>query len=410
MPPLKTRPCTEVYSEAPAPDHVPQFLEREIVKVESFEQQRVKGRPHMTKDQTRTLIKELIEASVHSSKRSRRLRDLKPNERQRRPKLSREAKVNQKRRLIAECIRNQQTLNLKQVAKHTKSCYKTVKKVYWSLVDQRQPETYEYNNVKDPTDLAALEADIRQADGGLASVADLKRANPTFSRKKILEVLHSLDLRWRKLPLAEPKFRTYDPPSQTRLDYIISTMAQVHANPDAQMLYVDEMKYPLIQTAKYHWIGKDRESQIKLNRRDVQDTTLTAIALCSTERFVAVQLFRGEINGQDFLNFLNTAISRLSTDKHYLILADNATWHSSALVQKSEAYRYLFFNEPRMFQINMIENAFSAVRAEFRKRDMALNVEEEARIILDIFYSKHNTDRFEGYNRNHLRMLQKYIA
>lgn len=408
MPPLKTRPATEVYTAPLAPDHVPTFVEREIEKVTHFEQQRVKGRPYLPRQEVRALIAKLIETSVWESKKARRLRDLEGTGTKRRPKLTRKQLVNRKRRLIAACIANQQVLNLKQVAKHTKSCYQTVQKVYRELCDQREPSTYEYNNLKSDADMEKLEADVQAANGGLVSVADLKRQNPKFSRKKILEVLHSKDMRWRKLPLAEPKFLTYDPPNQKDLNHIICNMAVIHSTADAQMLFVDEMKFPLIQTAKYHWIHKDAESDIKLNRRQVRETTMTAIAMCSTQKFVAVQLFSGEVTGPDFLNFINTAIASLPTDKNYLILADNATWHNSGMIQKTEAYKFLFFNLPRMFQINLIENAFSAVRAEYRKRPTVDSLEQEAKHIANLFLAEHNTQRFAGYWRNHLRMLDKY--
>jgi hypothetical protein len=408
MPPLKTRPATEVYTAAPSPDHVPTFVEQEIEKVTQFQQQRVKGRHYLTREAVRALIAKLIETSVYESKKARRLRELGGTATKIRAKLTRKEQVNRKRRLIAACIQNQQILNLKQVAKHTRSCYQTVQRVYRDLREQRDPSTYEYNNIKSEAEMQALEADVQAANGGLVSVADLKRQNPTFSRKKILEVLHSKEMRWRKLPLAEPKFLTYDPPNQKDVNRIICNMAVVHSTPDAQMLYVDEMKFPLTQTAKFHWIHKHAESAIKLNRRQVNDTIITAIAMCSTRKFVAVQLFAGEVTGPDFLNFLNTAIASLPTDKHYLILADNATWHNSSMIQKTEAYKYLFFNLPRMFQINMIENAFSAVRAEFRKRPTVDSLAQEAKHIASLFFAERNTERFQGYWRNHLRMLDKY--
>jgi hypothetical protein len=169
------------------------------------------------------------------------------------------------------------------------------------------------------------------------------------------------------------------------------------------------MKFPLIQTAKYHWIGRNAESAIKLNRREVRETTLTAIALCSTERFVGIQIHRGEVTGPDFLHFLNEAIARLPPDRKYLILADNASWHNSGLIQKTEAFKYMYFNTPRMFQINLIENAFSAVRAEFRKRPIVDTLEQEAQLIVNLFFAEHNAARFQGYHRNHLRMLDKYF-
>lgn len=408
MPPLKTRPCTEVYMNLPPDDHAPKFLEREIIKYNQFEAGRVKGRVYLPRDEVRAIIKELIKSSILDSKRAKRLSSKRDSEQKKRPKVTRRDAVNRKRRLIAACIQNYQKLNLKRVAKFTKSCYNTVLSVYRNLRAGNPVDTYNYNNLPELNQVEELEKDVKLADGGLITVTDLKRNHPTFSRKKILKILHSHDLRWRKLPLAEPKFATFDPPDQNSVNRIICNMATVHKNPEMQMLYVDEIKFPLNQTAKFHWIHRDAQSNIKLNRREVPDSTITAIALCSTHKFLAVQLFRGEINSNDFLNFLNEVFTKLPPDKKYLVLADNATWHNSAILQKSAAYQYLYFNVPRMYQLNLIENAFSAVRAEFRKRRTVQTLEEEAKLIVDLFHSVHNVERFQGYWRNHLRMLDKY--
>ena len=74
----------------------------------------------------------------------------------------------------------------------------------------------------------------------------------------------------------------------------------------------------------------------------------------------------------------------------------------------SQASKFFFFNEPRMFQLNIIENAFSFVRDAFRKRPQVDTMEEEAREIVRIFFDEENQKRFRGVLRNHLRQLIKY--
>ena len=137
---------------------------------------------------------------------------------------------------------------------------------------------------------------------------------------------------------------------------------------------------------------------------------LTAVALCSLEKFEAVQLFKREINGHDFLYFLNTAIANLPPGKHYTIIADNATWHKSEAVRQCTASKFLYFNEPHMFQLNIIENAFSFVRHAFRKRPIVETAEEEAASIMRIFFDAGNKKRFRGLMRNHLRQLEKFLS
>ena len=135
---------------------------------------------------------------------------------------------------------------------------------------------------------------------------------------------------------------------------------------------------------------------------------LTAIALCSTKGFVAVQVYSKEVTGIDFLYFMNKAIASLPLGKTYSCLLDNASWHRSAILASSEVSKFFFFNEPRMFQLNIIENAFSFVRSAFRKRPVVDTMEEEAKEIVRIFFDEENERRFRGFLRNHLRQLIKY--
>ena len=75
---------------------------------------------------------------------------------------------------------------------------------------------------------------------------------------------------------------------------------------------------------------------------------------------------------------------------------------------KTEVSKFFSFNEPRMFQLNIIENAFSFIRGMFRKRPQVDTMEEEAREIVRIFFDQDNERRFKGLMRNHLRQLIKY--
>ena len=169
------------------------------------------------------------------------------------------------------------------------------------------------------------------------------------------------------------------------------------------------MKFPLLQTAKRHWAKKDDQTTILPNKRPVADDKLTAIALCSTRGFEAVQIYKSEIRAQDFLYFLNKSIANLPPNKKYTILLDNATWHTVELINKTEANKFLFFNVPHMFQLNLIENAFSFIRHEFRKRHIVDGLESEAYLVMNMFFEGKNRVRFKGIYRNHLRMLIKYF-
>ena len=95
--------------------------------------------------------------------------------------------------------------------------------------------------------------------------------------------------------------------------------------------------------------------------------------------------------------------------KKVTVLADNASWHKTDSIMNSKAGKFLYFNVKGLFQANAIENCFSFVRAEFRKRLLVDSLEEEALLLAKIFFNSDNVKRFEGIARNHLRSLRMLI-
>ena len=96
--------------------------------------------------------------------------------------------------------------------------------------------------------------------------------------------------------------------------------------------------------------------------------TLTVIAVCSTKGFIAAQVYTEEVTGAGFVYFLTELANKLNPKKKYLILTDNATWHTAHIVKRSPVFKMLLFNVQRCYMLNLIESAFSFVRSEFRKR------------------------------------------
>ena len=134
------------------------------------------------------------------------------------------------------------------------------------------------------------------------------------------------------------------------------------------------------------------------------------MSLCSVKGFEAIQFFVDEVKSGDFLYFIYNALEQLPVYRRYTILVDNATWHTAALVANSDMNRFLLFNEPGQFRINVIENAFSAVRALFRQRPETDSLTGEVTNIVDAFFDHHNPSRFEGYYFNHLRSMLLYLT
>ena len=401
-----TKPCTPCCSSQLLPDFPISFSTRPITSPNHFEQRVFKSEDRINQEQVQNAIFSL-QVALNTDMSSDCLLSglIFP---QQAP--SWKAKVNRKRQFIKQVILNHGSSNISHIARYTKASRDTVKSVVQEMRASGDVSHYEYNNVKPPEEVAALDATISQIEETFMTVNCIKRIHPTFSRKKILQKLHDKGYRYRLMP-KERKTPLNRRPNSTRVCRLISHIAQAICDPNTTLLYIDEMKFPLVQTAERRWTHQDtpREHSLVYNRRPVNDTTLTAIAMCSVEKFEAVQIFQNEVTGSDFLHFLVEALKRMPANKNYTIIADNATWHHAKVVMKSKAADFLYFNEPKLFQLNIIENAFSYVRHAFRIRPTVDSVEEEARNIINIFFERENLQRFKGYLRQHLRNLQDFL-
>jgi hypothetical protein len=242
------------------------------------------------------------------------------------------------------------------------------------------------------------------------TVAELKRRHPDFSRKFILQELKATGHKWRMLP-KERENPEHEPPRPAHVFRVISHLAQALHDPTADVYYCDEMKFPLRQNASYHWINPAFKDELVYSRRYSETLTLNAVVMCSTRGFHAVQIYKHEINAEEFIYFLTQAISALPNNgKSFTILTDNATWHTAEAVRKTEVSKLLYFNVPYAFQINLIENAFSAVRDAFRRRQQVQTMEEEAKLIFGIFFDPKHEQRFKGIFRNHVRTMVNYLV
>jgi hypothetical protein len=423
---MATNPCTRIYFEAVPGEEEPRFERRFYTLLTHFFQPRFKSSPRVTPEQVRpellALQQELLSMKLQKQREQQLLRkrttDLSMSRSsqsgsravQGRLKLDRQEQVNEKRARIAMFLQMQTVPNLKEIARLTGTCFETVKRVKQELefADALQP--YRYNNVKSQDELWDLHKTLQSVHLGYDTVTELKRAHPTFSRKRILLELRRTGHRWRQVRLPREK----EPPkrfSSSNICRVISHLCQTHfeRHKQVKMLYVDEMKFPLRQNSYFHWGKVKTQDPMVFGKRPVDDVELTVIALCSTERFLAVQVFTKAIDGHDFVCFLNEAVQQLPLGVQYSILADNATWHVSEFVRKQEVFKFLFLNEPGMYRLNLIENAFSHIRDTFRKRPLVDSLGEEARMIVNMFFDEKSTQRFAGYFRHHTRQLIKYL-
>ena len=401
-----TKEATQCYTELPLPDHRPVLLRRPVTRVNHFAQRVFASQDRI--DQV-TIMQALLDIQA-ALDRDKTTGSTQCSLITRPSKATRKDTVNRKRRLIKQVILNQTYSSVADIARYTKTSRDTVKRVMSDLAMQGDVTEYEYNNIKSQEQVDQLQATLSEVPETFLTVSTIKRRHPEFSRKKILEALHDRGYRYRLLP-KERKDEKKRPVNSTRVCRLISHIAQAVLDTETTILYIDEMKFPLYQTAERRWMPVDRpkDEMMVYNRRPVDDKSLTAIALCSLHGFEAVQIFEHEVTGPDFLYFLNEAIAQLPANRHYSIITDNATWHHAKIVSGSAASAFLYFNEPKLYQLNVIENAFSYVRHAFRARPMVETLEDEAKNIVDIFFDKANRDRFRGFFRQHVRNLLEFL-
>lgn len=401
-----TKDCTQCYFSPPEEAHLPEFTKRQVLRPTHFQQRVFTSQDRFGQDQVYSALKEIQDLEI-AKKSAAMTRDSTFSRQQRPPWKD---IVNEKRRIIERIIQSKTCDSISEIARITKASRNTVKTVMRDLQFQGHSTEFEYNNVKSREDVDELQRSVDQIEQGFMTVTMIKRKHPGFSRKKILKVLHDSGYRYRLLP-KERKHPDKRTPNSTRIRRIISHIAQAITDPNTTLLYIDEMKFPLVQTAERRWahVDTDPKTALVYNRRPVADISLTAIAMCSLEKFEAVQIFQNEVTGPDFLYFLNQAIAQLPPNRHYTIITDNATWHHAKVVTSAKVSDFLYFNEPKMFQLNVIENAFSYVRHAFRVRPIVETLEQEAKNIVDIFFDDGNRDRFKGFFRQHLRNLLEFL-
>ena len=139
----------------------------------------------------------------------------------------------------------------------------------------------------------ALNRTIEEESEGFMTVSLVKRKLPMFSKKKIFKAFHDSSMRYRLMPKERknPIIRIID---STNVCRVISHIAQAMTDPNTTLLYCDEMKFPLFQTAEKRWIHKDclPQEMMVYNRRPALDYNLNVIALCSLEKFEAIQVYQ----------------------------------------------------------------------------------------------------------------------
>lgn len=401
-----TRECTKVFFCMPSELEQIEFSKREYEVIAKFNWKRFKSDRTLHVDS----VNELLEGKLHDLVKLKEGDTCKMNTEITSQKITWEQEVNRRRRLVASALQQQSHRNIAEVCRFTGCSFDMVKRVANDLDFCGEVAEFRYPNTKTDQQMAALTRSIEQVNGSFSTIADIKRSHPDFSRRYIARQLKATGLRYilvRKNEL-RPKQPQYNDIQVLRT---VRHLSQSLTNDKVITLYLDEVHFPLYQTSTRHWTKQNFDGHdLHYNRRIVLGVEkLSVIAMCSVHGFVAVQVFQREVRGEDFLYFLQQSLVNVPPGKQVTILADNATWHRAEIVTKTKAGKSMEFNAPGLFKANLIELAFSFVRAEFRKRKQVETVEEEARLLLSIFFDDRNRKRFAGIARYHVRSLLKLL-
>jgi DDE superfamily endonuclease len=319
---------------------------------------------------------------------------------------SRRHKVNAKRAEIASFINSGAQLTYRQIARLCSCDQATVKNVSQHIHITGKHPVYEYNNLHSQRDINNLNKSIDDPSNVFYSVNQIKRLQPMFSKKRITAQLISRGKKWTQMKKVPPpnKRPVPDPVAiYNVLKHVVGGLWETNK----RVLFVDEFKLPLYQTPTHCW-GTRTDDDPRINSR-FDRVVITAIVMCSTTGFEFVQLCLDEVTSKDFMYFMQECVARLPVDKAYTFLMDNATWHKSEMLRHSDVFRLFCFNVPGVFQLNMIENAFSGVRSDFRRRPVCDTLANEVKNIARLFGPEINGERFKGYHKNYLRSLSKYL-
>lgn len=323
--------------------------------------------------------------------------------RQRRPKPPQEDKNLAKRQKVVDLYEQGET-SLRAIASKLK-----VNRAFATSVIKRWTT---FRTVQQGTRAAAKQKKvekvlkvIRERKNPYQTITDIQRTvrmtGVAVGKKLVSTCLRSQGLRWGE-PLKPSKLKPLDEEKKDMLMDIAQTIESSLTDDDRQVVFVDEIKFPLVQVPKKVWRARGEF----IPDRPAEPITITCAAACNYQGFVAVQFFYQELKGADFAYFMTEVdkyVSKMRTKTIYLM--DQAPWHTGATADFGDLRESIMFNIPGWPELNMIETTFSKVREKYRKRPIFRSREEEIRNLVEIFNNCNEEEEFAGYTRNLVRTL-----
>lgn len=310
-------------------------------------------------------------------------------------------KVNlQRERARAEMLGGE-VANLQALSARLGLHHSTAKKLRDSYFATGSIPAFEYNHLHPSETAAEVVQMVESPAGRYFSAGEVKRRMPQLSRKFIRRSLRQGGLRYRRIRHTKKK-REFPEAEVCR---VLSTCLPAFDRDEESLLFLDEVIFPYNQTPLYCW-RDPREPLEGYQERTADGARLTAIALCSKKRMIAIQIHSGNMDGYGVIHFVTEVLRRVELPERVVVLLDNAKYHDSKMVLGSSIGRYLLGSVVDCYELNLIEVCFSKAKNLWKRRTVAASEEQEVRQIIRIFRECQVPKDYAGYRRHYLRNAQ----
>ena len=394
---MKTRPCTKLILVGQKIDEDIHFDCRDIPSFQNHSLKAFRPDADTSLDETMERIKRCAQQAPPKPP------PLRPTKTSRKKPPWKDV-VNNKRRRVQKTIEGTNLSTNRALSKEANASKTLTKRILCLMAMEDDLPAFDYPNQHSQQTIHELDDLIEDRDNRYQSAAGFKRQLSTrVSKKFIRKRLRSKGFKYKRIkPL--PQKQRQERYEDARVPLALSSCTRALEDDQVRLFFLDEVKFPLHSTGSYAWVAPGQD--LVFNDRP-ENLTLSVVAICSLTGFEAIQVFLEEITSVDTLFFLVSFLNSLEVNKPVMILLDNAKWHVGNVVRKSPVFQYLSFNSPKLFEVNLIENSFSAVKTEFRGRRMLTNLGDEVHAIVEIFNDPRQSKRFLGYHRELIRQLRR---
>jgi hypothetical protein len=340
------------------------------------------------------------------------------SERNRSRDLSKESKVTQKNNLVRRNALDESKIDLllnegktlTQISKLLRFKYDKVRRYVKGNELGLNVQTQEEDDlpIKNENEIVRDQKIEEEIITGKPNVSRIKRRldvmNLNISRQSISKSLKKRGYVWAKNLNVKNKRKERKEYSKDQLISNISILRTAFVKKIGGLFFVDEIKLNKNMVPCRSWRSKGSK---QVHQIEKNPPTLTCIVACTESETVALQYFKQEITGLDYLYFISKLrrYAEMIGYKYFGVFHDNASWHCSIFLKNKQIFKYFIFNLKGFYDLNLIENSFSFIKSRFRDLVDKLKGMPSLEDIVEIFKEGNVGFKFEGYFRNLIRSM-----